>query len=142
MKSKGGMAPPTPMWLHHCMESFDFASNCRAKVSRVIYGNWGWLVASHVWWHCSYSRHFAWSDVPLIRAGLIDKVTTDSGCYLEYCSKDTTKCIETNILNIYLILVLEHSQQWSQIFSFLAPQKITLSILLSYIQQQWFYFNF
>lgn len=42
----------------------------------------------------------------LIRAGLTNKVITNSGWYLEYCSKDTAKCIETNILNIYLISVL------------------------------------
>ena len=37
---------------------------------------------------------------------------------------------------------LEHSQQWRQNFSYLATQKVTLSILPTHMLQQWFYFNF
>ena len=38
--------------------------------------------------------------------------------------------------------IKQASTEWSQIFSFLASQKVTLFILHFHIQQQWFYFNF
>ena len=40
------------------------------------------------------------------------------------------------------IFFLEHPQQWIYNFSYLAPIKVTLSILPTHMLQQWIYFRF
>ena len=61
---------------------------------------------------------------------------------LQYIFSKTLNNLFPNRYKVQLYCQNIHSSEAKLIFSFLALQKVNLSILPSHIQQQWFYFSF